>query len=989
MKVNTLIEASAGTGKTQALAERLITLVKGGLEPHEIVALTFSRAAAGEIFERFVSLLAERAKGDPSCAALLRKVIATQHLSQIGTLDSFLMRIVRSFPLELGLEGRVDIMDDYRSGQELARTSFAILRRTDASARRAFTDAFALAMNGEDVRSFVDSYRTFVRNWQKLVREHPSESAWGDATAIWGEPPSWTATTADDLSRLADGIAGICSAPAWPEFVEWIRNFRGSFDGVKGFAKKFLEMDGLFSGATVDVKYGRTEYSFGGAQAGTLRAALIGVCGFVVRMKLEFARGVYRLISEYESEYDRKVRGRGLLVFDDVPRLVAGLPDDVRLALEYRLDAKIRAWALDEFQDTSRDQWAALGGLVEEAKQSDGEKSVFVVGDTKQAIYGWRNGDVGIFRREKGSGAYELGALNKTYRSSPAVVDAVNRVFVRGRLREEFPGWQATEHVSAKPKMPGFVQAIDAASSQRDDYLEPVLNALTAVDPVGRGISAAVLVRNNDTGERIAAYLKAKGLDGVVWEGESAILDTPALQGFIDLVKLSDHPGYAQAYRHFASTPLAAALYPKGAPGAEAVSQFAAQAFSAKGLVRTFRELRARLPENPAEAWSTFTEGRFTDMLHAAAEFELGQEPGTRLSDFADFLAEKRKRNLAEPGKVKIMTIHRSKGLGFDYVILPLYEPKALDVAADGALVADGWVMPNPGTKVANIVPGLSEACAARQERVEEEALCTYYVAMTRAKNAMTVICRPPTKSGTSRYMSDFVREALPGPIGDPRWYEQVSAPRQSAAETEVPRLFVRKKRENVRRRLPSFAFRHGMSAGELFADGSVRQAARQRGTDVHAQFEAIEWIDPARPENDLERQILSNGWTDAFVKGDDVVALWRERSYERLVGTEWESGQFDRVVFRGGGGKRCAVIYDFKTNSLRRGETNEEFAARMRTAYAGQMASYRAAVASLAGLSRGNVKTVLLLVATGEAVECHDVAAVDGVEGNCYTSGV
>ena len=85
MKTNVLIAASAGTGKTQALAERLIALVKGGLEPHEIVALTFSRAAAGEIFERFVSLLAERAKKDPSCAKYLRNVIATQHLSQIGT----------------------------------------------------------------------------------------------------------------------------------------------------------------------------------------------------------------------------------------------------------------------------------------------------------------------------------------------------------------------------------------------------------------------------------------------------------------------------------------------------------------------------------------------------------------------------------------------------------------------------------------------------------------------------------------------------------------------------------------------------------------------------------------------------------------------------------------------------------------------------------------------------------------------------------------
>ena len=105
---NLLIEASAGTGKTQALAGRLIELIRAGLKPREIVALTFSRAAAGEIFERFVSLLAESAAENPGDAALLREVVATQHLSQIGTLDSFLMRMVRSFPLELGLRGDVD-----------------------------------------------------------------------------------------------------------------------------------------------------------------------------------------------------------------------------------------------------------------------------------------------------------------------------------------------------------------------------------------------------------------------------------------------------------------------------------------------------------------------------------------------------------------------------------------------------------------------------------------------------------------------------------------------------------------------------------------------------------------------------------------------------------------------------------------------------------------------------------------------------------------
>ena len=136
---NELIEASAGTGKTQALGERLIALLREGIKPQEIVALTFSRADAGEIFERFVSLLAKEGAAD-----LLRDVIATQHLSQIGTLDSFLMRIVRAFPLELGLIGDLEMMDEFEAASERARVSFSILRRTDAKLMADGVDACAV-----------------------------------------------------------------------------------------------------------------------------------------------------------------------------------------------------------------------------------------------------------------------------------------------------------------------------------------------------------------------------------------------------------------------------------------------------------------------------------------------------------------------------------------------------------------------------------------------------------------------------------------------------------------------------------------------------------------------------------------------------------------------------------------------------------------------------------------------------------------------------
>ena len=978
MTANELIEASAGTGKTQALAERLIALLRAGVQPQEIVALTFSRAAAGEIFERFVSLLAARVADHPEDAALLRAVIDTQHLSQIGTLDSFLMRIVRSFPLELGLTGELEIMDAYRAAGESARVSFGVLRRTDAQVKRAFVEAFALAMNREDVRSFAQSYRTFVAAWHEQVLAFPDAAAWGEARTIWGDASPFALATEADLVRAADALATFDGhGPRWDGFVRWVRDFRGRFGAPTGFAKKFLEQDDIFSGATVAFTFNRKEHVFAGAELAAVRGAFAAVFGYVLRLKLELARGVYALIAAYERAYARQVRAKGRLVFADIPRLMAQLGTAERLALEYRMDAKIRAWALDEFQDTSREQWRALRPLIDEATQSDGEKSVFIVGDRKQAIYGWRNGDVGIFRGEKASGRYRVGALAKTYRSGPAVVEAVNRVFVHGRLKEDFADWEAPEHASARPDLGGFVQTFDAPGGTMEDFVEPVYNALAAVDPVRRGLTAAVLVRNNRFGALLADRLKQKGFADVVWEGESDVLDTPALQGFLDLVALADHPGDLQAYRHFLQTPLAA-VYDGATDDAARLSADCARAFTTRGLVRVFRELRARLPEDPDAAWSAGTEERFTEMVRAAAEFELALEPGMRLSDFIAFVRARRTRNLAEAGRVKIMTIHRSKGLGFDYVILPLYEYEPLDGEPDNPLASASWILPDPGRRVVAADPVLAAAAAARNERVWQEALCTYYVAMTRAKWAMTLILTPPKKTGGRRRFSDYVRESLPEEIGNREWHREelrvergeLKVEKETASTTLNSQLstlnFLRARRAPLRRRMPSQQFQSGMSAGELFAPTPARSAAMRRGVEEHAALAAIEWIDPAAPKDDRERAILADARRAAFVKPAGFVELWRERAYERTAGGTWESGVIDRVVFTTDG----ATIYDFKTNRPRRDETPEAFAARMRRTYAPQLAAYRRAVAALTGLKEEKIATQLLLSAPPYAVD-------------------
>ena len=160
---NQLIEASAGTGKTFTLVERMVRALKEGASPREIVALTFSRAAAGEIFARFVTRLAENAAKNAEDAALLRKVVDTQHLTLIGTLDSFLMRFVQMFPLELGLSGDISVLGDFNEGGERTGVSLSILRRSDEDTKRALATAFRKAMNREASRSFLETYSELIK----------------------------------------------------------------------------------------------------------------------------------------------------------------------------------------------------------------------------------------------------------------------------------------------------------------------------------------------------------------------------------------------------------------------------------------------------------------------------------------------------------------------------------------------------------------------------------------------------------------------------------------------------------------------------------------------------------------------------------------------------------------------------------------------------------------------------------------------------------
>ena len=143
---NEMIRASAGSGKTFQLTNRYIGLMAHGVEPERIIALTFTRKAAGEFFDAILAKLAKAATDEAFCQELatspyiptlrpddflqlLRKLVSRMHLLSLGTLDSFFSSILRNFPFEFGLGGGFEILDEHLAASEQLRVYRQVFQR--------------------------------------------------------------------------------------------------------------------------------------------------------------------------------------------------------------------------------------------------------------------------------------------------------------------------------------------------------------------------------------------------------------------------------------------------------------------------------------------------------------------------------------------------------------------------------------------------------------------------------------------------------------------------------------------------------------------------------------------------------------------------------------------------------------------------------------------------------------------------------------------
>lgn len=570
-----LIRASAGTGKTFQLSNRFLELLRHGVSHDRILATTFTRKAAGEILDRVILRLAQATQDEAKCRELanhtgsgpltraaclhlLEDAMRHLHRLRVSTLDSFFAQIARSFSLELGLPPGWQIVEEWDDARLRTAAIATILTQGDAAELRTLMN---LLTKGEANRSVSELIRTTVQELYELYLE-------ADAKA-WHALPRYRPLDATELAAALEDLRTVELSGkrlVMARDQDYERACAGNWDAF------------LTTGLTAKVQDGTLTYfkqAIPAAAVAVYQRLIEHVRALLVGRVVLQTEATYDLLHRFHAEYQRLKQSHRALQFADVTRRLnslAELATPERLA--FRLDSRIDHLLLDEFQDTSPEQWRVLKPLAERLTAASAGSSFFCVGDVKQAIYGWRGGEAAIFDAiDRQLHALQRQSLSTSYRSAPAIIETVNRIFTRlpdhphlGRAKDAVRGWcQAFEpHATKLTDLPGYVELASAPAAP-EDQAQSAVTVAWAADKIAEivaqtpGYGVGVLVRTNKTVGRLIYELRQRGVPASE-EGGNPLTDSAAVLTILSALRLADHPADTVARFHLAHSPLAAVL---------------------------------------------------------------------------------------------------------------------------------------------------------------------------------------------------------------------------------------------------------------------------------------------------------------------------------------------------------------------------------------------------------------------------------------------
>ncbi len=527
--VSAWVGASAGSGKTKVLADRVTRLLLEGVRPEKILCLTFTRAAAAEMSIRLTQRLSRWAVCDDAALdhdldsllglpakegqrlrarRLFAGVLACAGGMRFVTIHAFAQEILRRFPLEAGVSPTFSVIEEADAHALWQEAQGALLQeiaqQKDGAAAQAFAalidvmaeetmsallrDAASHAPRVKEAAATAGGLPALLQTMRSALELEPQDSsALFDAVAAREGAFDRAALLA--VARALAEKASPQYAPRGQIILDWLETDEaGRIATLNLYARAFLTDKGEPFAKVADKKWLEANPAYE-KPLRTEEARIIRLMERrdTCRIAQETAAALtlsWRMVDLYEAQKTR----RAALDYNDLIEKAGDVLSKAGSAawVLYKLDGGIDHILLDEAQDTNPAQWRIVQALTDEffageSARSNVGRTAFVVGDEKQSIYSFQGADVAVFAKMRGafekriteSGRpFRSVPMNVSFRSAPVVLRAVDWVFEADAARQGV-SLQPVTHQAFRQDATGRVEVWPLLVAGEDEEKKP------------------------------------------------------------------------------------------------------------------------------------------------------------------------------------------------------------------------------------------------------------------------------------------------------------------------------------------------------------------------------------------------------------------------------------------------------------------------------------------------------------------------------------
>ncbi|ANH44825.1 RecB-like helicase [Helicobacter pylori] len=727
------LKASAGSGKTFALSVRFLALLFKGANPSEILTLTFTKKATAEMKERILDYLKILQKenlesGKEKSQNILKELEEKYHLDpslvrnsaqkiyqrflnaeiRISTIDAFFQSILRKFCWFVGLSANFEVNEDTEAHQRQLNESFLSALNSEQLEELSVFIVQCLSYESYTSDSILKRLR-FLKNKLYLFDPNKKEPVFDEEGFL------------EKLRSLNNQIQSIETASNEAKKAIKCDSFRGFLNSSLTWLEK------------------KSEYLYFKklkSEIPTLESECEEIENDLKRYYEAKETAIFKKFPKFIQLYDNATSKIQALDFDAIKDkvhvLLNGYEEMPAEFFYFRLDSKIAHILIDEFQDTSLNDYKILAPFIDEIEAGIGQakwhRSVFFVGDVKQSIYAFRGSFSSLF--ESVSKDFYHDNLEFNHRSAPLIINYVNTIFKKAYqnsptayLEQKYPKTSQNKHVTE-----GYVK-VSLVADDRELLLNQVLQeAKNLLDHRIDPKDITILCATNKDALEIKNYLQER-LSAIRPSTESSarlsqLVESKIIKNALEYA-LAEEP-YKPFYKH-SVLKLAGYLHddvialPGFNPKKESVASFVWK------IMEQFK-----LYGEPAQS---------------CLELAIGCE------DANEFLEKLEAKEIASfnPKGAQIMTIHGSKGMQFPYVIVceRLGKPNSshanqfLEEYNGTELVRLYYRMKNREVVDKDYARALDKEEAAK----DHEEINVYYVAFTRAELGLIVVAKDKKES--------------------------------------------------------------------------------------------------------------------------------------------------------------------------------------------------------------------------------------------------